>query len=147
MFGTLAFPDGGRTYMNERGAQASLGIDLLSPEWVAEGSARSFSDADYVQNGVALKEFDLRVIYRPHLSENVVARMGAGLAARYLTVDRGGLGVFQYTTPASVGSLGVDVYLNQIFSVGAEASMRSALIAESVDQFSYDAAVRLDAHF
>ena len=147
MFGTISTPDGGSVYLNERGVEASLGIDLLSPQWAAEGSARSFSDAAYADNGVSLKEFDLKLLYKPRLSDAAVARVGFGLAGRYMTINRGANGTFDFATPATVGVLGLDVYLTPTFSVGAQASARSALISESADQFTYDASVRLDAHF
>lgn len=147
MFGTLAFADGSHTFLNERGVQVSLGIDLLDPQWIAEGSARSFSDADYAHNGVSVKEFDLKVLFRPRIAENAFARVGGGISGRYMSVDRGALGFSQYSTPASVAVAGFDVYLSPMFSLGGEASVRSALVADTVDQLTYDATLRMDAHF
>ena len=147
MFGELTFPDGGRTYLNQRGFQATLGIDLLSAEWIAEGSVRSFSDGEYARNGVSVREFDLKVVYRPRLTDSISVRLAGGLAARYMTVDRGVRGITEYTTPASVGALGIDYAFTSGFTIGADASARSSLVNEGVDQLTYDATLRVDAHF
>lgn len=146
-FGELAFSDGAKAYANQRGVQVALGIDLLSSEWLAEGAVRSFGDSEQSKSGIALREFDLKVAYRPRVADGVSLRASGGLAARYLTVERGTLGKFEYVTPASIGALGAELALSRAFTVGAEASIRNALVSEAPDQLAFDFGLRVDAHF
>lgn len=144
---TLGLPNGDKAYLNQRGMQASLGIDLFSESWMAEGTVRSFGESEDAAAQVALKEFELKVLYKSRLSQQLGFRAGGGLNARYMTVkDSSGL-VGDYTTPSSVATLGLDLYLSRAFSFGLDVSARNTMIAETIDQNSFDATIRADTHF
>lgn len=140
-------PNGQQWHLNQRGFQAALGIDLLSPNWMAEGTARSFGQTDDPSTKIALKEFELKVFYKSRFTRSLGLRAGGGLAARYMTVHDGERQTFDYTTPASVATLGFDLYLSEGLSLGADISTRNTMIAETIDQNSYDATLRMDTHF
>lgn len=148
MMQQLSLPNNQVHHVNQRGFQASLGIDLLSPNWMAEGITRSFGESsDDQTTKVALKEFELKIHYRNRLSRRLGVRMGGGLSARYMTIRSATTLPIEYTTPSSVATLGFDFFLNDRLSLGADLSARNTMTGETPDANSYDAALRMDTHF
>lgn len=145
MFGSVNF-NGDRTQISQKGIQATLGIDLFSDFWLAEGSARNFSSHDYGNTNIALKEFDLKIVYHNKFAPKLGLRLGGGLAARYMQIVNQ-TGSFDYTTPASVFTGGVEMHASRNLTLAAEMSARTALISETLDKNSYDVTLRIDANF
>ena len=153
-FSTMVIPNGRRMPINQKGIQAALGIDLFSKYWLAEGTTRSFADQTNDRARVQLQEFDLKVYNKGQLTNVFGYRAGLGLSGRYLTITEGpdaGEGssgrTFKYVTPSSVFVAGLEARFNSFLSVGSDVSYRSALIADTIDQNSFDFVVRVDAHF
>jgi hypothetical protein len=144
---TIEFADGKTAYINPKGMQFAFGIDLFSENLAAEGSARSLTDTSNSSTHASLKEFELKVFYKERLSRQLGLRLGAGLTARYLTLQRVGEGSVDYTTPSSVGTVGLDIFATDRLSLGADVNARGPLIAETLDRGSYDATLRVDMHF
>lgn len=148
---SLSTPDSKPVFGMLRGFEASFGIDLLSRNWLAEGAVRSFGNDNLDKNHQAsLKEFDLKVVYKSSFSRLLRMRVGAGIAARYLTFKRVESGKYidtKYTTPSSILFVGLEAPLSRRFSIGSDLSLRSAMIDETIDRSTVDASVRLDAHF
>jgi hypothetical protein len=148
---------------NLKGFQAALGIDLFSRYWMAEGTARSLNNIENADrtgstgNGETalrsteptanLKEFELKILFRDRFARHLGFRAGAGLSARYLTVNQIDGSALNFTTPSSVGTLGIDLFFSETFSIGLDANLRNTLIAETQDRNSYDATLRFDTHF
>ena len=147
IFGTVVLPDQHRTYLNNRGVQVALGIDLMSENWMAEGTVRSIGDNEYANNGLSLKEFDLKFYFKSRLASGLSAKIGTGLSARYLRLQRNPYGEQVYTTPSALATAGFDVYASPHLSFGAEGSYRSTMVADTIDRDSYDITVRADTHF
>jgi hypothetical protein len=144
---TVALPDGDRLFLNQKGFQASLGIDLFSEHWMAEGTARSFGESEENASARAqLKEFELKVLYKKRFSGQMGLHAGGGLSGRYLTIYRAD-GALEYTTPSSLAVVGLDLFMNENLSLGLDLAGRQAMIGETVDRSSFDATVRLDTHF
>lgn len=130
------------------GAEAGFGIDLFSPYWQAEGTARSFNSERIGENGrVSLKEFDLRIMNTSHLNRHWRLRLGGGLAARYIQLSTPQEGQRKSTTPASILATALMVQVTKGLAVGADFSWRSALIAETTDRSALNMGLRLDAQF
>ncbi len=144
---SISHPDGSNTQANQRGVQVNLGIDLLNPNFTAEGSIISFMEREYDHASVGLQEFDLKIFYRDNLEAGIGYRLGGGLAARYLTVMPKSGGETKFTTPAWIALGGLDIYLTKGLSLGGEVAGRGSLTGETPDQSSMDFALRLDAHF
>jgi hypothetical protein len=144
---TVQFDDGQTHFINQRGVQAALGIDLFSPYWMAEGTARNFGETEDSSVRTSVQEFELKVYNKNRLSGRLGYRFGVGLSARYLTIKRTGHETIEYTTPSGVATAGIDFFMSPRFSVGADFNGRSALIGETVDKNSIDGTVRVDAHF
>lgn len=139
--------DGTSYTMNQQGMQAALGIDLFSPNWAAEGTARSFGEDGNSRVRSSVQEFELKVYYKDKLSKHFGYRAGAGLTGRYLTIKEQGVAEREYTTPTSVASLGSDLFITDRVSVGADVNARSSLIGDTIDKNSFDMTIRLDTHF
>lgn len=166
---TFKTPNGSSEFSAPRGFQASMGIDLFSPQWLAEGIVRSYSSSSGDKSTISLQEFDLRIAYVHLLQSNLFLRGGLGIAARYMDLriqesivsdenQESPITVnppkrqyqsieYNYTTPSSVAFVGVDSYLNDLLSVSGELSLRSAMIEETIDKQAVDLTVRLDFHF
>ncbi|MEO0335015.1 MAG: hypothetical protein AAF202_01380, partial [Pseudomonadota bacterium] len=134
-----------------RGVEFNFGIDLLSEDWLAEVSVRSYQPDDINSDTqISMREFDLKVTYESRLSRSIKGRFSGGLAARYLRfISRNQEEVLRdrYTTPASIFSAGLAFSLTKVLSLGADLSYRTALIDDSVDRSSLDAALRIGAEF
>lgn len=147
MMQQVSLDNGNVIHFNQKGFQASLGIDLFSPNWMAEGLARSFGESDDTDHRVSLKEFELKLLYKDRFSRSLGFRAGGGLAARYMAIRSFSTGPMEYTTPSSVATLGMDLFLNDKISIGADISARNSMISETLDRNSFDATLRMDTHF
>jgi hypothetical protein len=144
---TLTFDNGKQVYVGQKGMQIAFGIDLFSPNWLAEGTYRNFAQTDDSSTRVALQEFEMKVFYRDRIEQQIGYRVGGGLSARYMTISQPGITSEQYTTPAGVGTLGLEFYLSEKISLGIDLSGRSAMISETPDKNSIDGTLRVAAHF
>lgn len=145
------------------GIEATFGIDLFSKNWLAEGSVRTFGDSKMEQHEISLKEFDLKITYRNHLSQVLTFFTTFGLAARYLNYipaplaneEQGplqpsstqSLTAKQFTTPSSLLAIGMATNIGQSFSLGLELGYRRSMISETIEKDALDAVLRLDTHF
>jgi hypothetical protein len=144
----INFDDGTATTLNQRGIQAALGIDLFSPNWMSEGTFRTFAEDGDAKVRAAVHEFELKMLFKDRLTASRFGyRAGVGITGRYLTIKRKGFAEESYTTPMSVATLGGDLFVNDRFSLGADINARNALIGETIDHNSYDLTLRVDAHF
>jgi hypothetical protein len=135
----------------QQGLQFSLGIDLLSSRWLAEGTARSFDGLTTNSNDEAqarLREFELKLVRRLSGSSAWSGRISGGVSARYLTVTSSVASeMVEESTPAGLIGFGASYGLSPMISLGVETTARWSLLASSRDQSSVDATVRLDTHF
>lgn len=143
---SVGFSDGQRAYLNLKGVQWAGGIDLFSEHAMAEGTVKSLTSDDTGTNRASLQEFELKFVYRDRLSRTLGFRAGGGLAVRYLRFDNPTDGIADYTTPSSVGTLGLDFFLSDRFSIGIDFNARTSMIAETIDRNSFDGTLRLDLH-
>ena len=144
---SLDFADGTRGYFNGRGFQASLGIDLFSVNWAAEGTVRSFDANEDHNLQMGLKEFELKLYYKDRIVKSVGYRIGAGISGRYLTVKRTNQDTIEQSTPSSVFTTGLDFFATDKVSFGIDVSGRTAMISDTIDRGSIDGTVRVDANF
>lgn len=131
------------------GYEVFVGIDLFSRNWMAEGAARSFNPEKFNDTNIALREFDLKVVYKDFLGKTLYWRGGAGMAARYISFDQKpeGLSSDSYTTPASIFLIGFGAQFNSNLSLGADFNYRTALINDTIDKNAIDGNLRLTGTF
>ena len=137
------------------GVEANFGIDLFSERWMAEGSVRSFGEAEIDGHNISLKEFDLKLTNHNRLGRALQYRAGFGLAARYLdylnpqqvSLSAAGKSPTKYTTPASIFYFGVNAVLSKTVTLGIEAAYRSPMISETIETGAFDTGLKVDFHF
>jgi len=135
----------------QKGFEASLGVDLLSPHWIAEAALRSFLLSQLEKGAQAsLNEFSFCLLYRHSISQLLKLRLGVGIAARYmkLMLNRASGVVKQdFSTPASILSLGLETAITQTLYINAKLAYRLALITETADSEAIDTTLSLGVHF
>jgi hypothetical protein len=130
------------------GIEGNLGIDILNPSWLAEGSFRAFDPGRIGSDGNAsLREFDLKILYVEQLNRRVNFKVGGGIAARYLHIRSPSASVQEYSTPSSILLLRLGFRASQIFQVALDGSMRNSIIDETIDRSGFNLGLRLDAEF
>lgn len=145
----LNLPQGVPGSKGLRGVELAFGIDLFTPEWIAEGTLRNFGKEKFATTDVSLKEFDLKLVHKRMFSDKIFGRFGGGMAARYLDFDQApAAGTSNsYTTPSSVILVGVGSHITSGMALSAEATYRSALINDTADESAVDGSVRLTGSF
>lgn len=134
-----------------KGITLNFGMNLFTRKLRAEGAFSSFSQEEFSNNmRASLKEFELRFMYLPTMSDKTTLRFGLGLAARYLNVDAQSEGVwsdYQASTPSSVAMIGFERKITPTIALGPDLSYRSAMISDTVDKSAWNASFRLNATF
>jgi hypothetical protein len=133
----------------EDGVQLGLGIDLFSPEWVAEGLLKNYGRSTQNDSSLALREFDLRLSYLQQAPQNKMKfRLGNGLGARYLRYTNKWSGDSQFqTTPIYLLGFGLIIPVGDHFDFGVEVQGHLALINETMDRHGLSLILRLDNFF
>lgn len=130
------------------GFQIGLGIDLFSPQWMAELALRNFGTRESGTETHALREVDLKVMHRQSLGSKLGFRAGTGLSTRYIrfTDPVHNVSVSE-ESPNLIVAGGLDSLLTDRVNIGAELSLRTALVDQSLDRNSADLMVRLETSF
>jgi hypothetical protein len=131
---------------NQGGLLINVGVDLFNPRWGLEGSFANFGRMNGSDADIQLREFSLKALYKPTLSNNWNMRMGVGMSSRFLNINSE-LGDASYRTPSGLFTLGIDSYINSFISVGADLNFKTAMIGDTVDKNSVDLSFRVDTHF
>jgi hypothetical protein len=149
-FLTLEYPNGAKTYVEQKGFMAGLGIDLFSSDWIAEMGIISYGTQQYGPSSVSLQEFFLEVVYKSDFSRSLDFRLGAGLSARYLHIAYAGLnkGVpSDYSTPSSLLSVGLEAKISEKVALGADLVGHTSLIDDTPEHGSLSVGLRLNGNF
>jgi len=133
----------------EDGVMLGLGIDLFTPEWVAEGLLKNYGRSTQNDSSLALREFDLRLSYLQQAPQNKMKfRLSNGLGARYLryTNKWSGFSLLQ-TTPVYLLGFGLLIPMGSHFDLGVEVQGHLSLINETIDRHGLSLLLRLDNFF
>lgn len=118
------------------GMQLGMGIDLFSPDWVAEGLLKNFGRSKRADTLFALREFHMRLSYlqrAPHAP--FLIRIANGLGARVMTYEDLGKGLsFSEANPIYTLGLGVLFPMKAQFNLDFEIQAYQSLAAQSVDR-------------
>lgn len=134
------------SFQNQGGLIINVGVDVFSPRWGLEGSFANYGRLNNQDTDIRLREFSLKGLYKPVLSNDWNMRMGIGMSSRFLDLQTP-LASASYKTPSGLFTIGVDSYINSFISVGADLNFKTAMISESIDKSSVDLAFRVDTHF
>lgn len=140
--------NGSSSYRYMSGFQLSAGIDLFSPNWMAEGVLRNFGQSSAGTEERSMREYDLKVLYRNQLASSVGYRLGGGIGTRTLKLSDSATNYsVNDTTPITVLVGGIDVMASQYVSFGIEAGLRTAMVTSTADKSSGDLTLHVDASF
>ncbi len=129
------------------GLQLSLGINLFSPHWYSEAAWRNYGFHKQLTQETGLRELDFKIGYQSELNTQWKYRLGTGLSTRFMHYSDTAKNInIDATTPALVGSFGMMASMNEVISIGAEASFRSPLVS-STDKGSWDLSLQTIASF
>ncbi len=131
---------------NQGGLVINVGVDVMSPSWGLEGSYANFGTQNTSDSEIKLREFTIKGLYKPSLNKTWTMRMGVGVSSRFLDINNAQTSE-SYKTPSGLFLFGLDSYISQFVSVGADLSFKTAMINETIDNNSVDLAFRIDTHF
>lgn len=132
--------------VDQPGFNLMLGVDLLSPQWLAEVNYINYYGSTEGNLKTAVQEFDLKILYHNSLTNRWGFRVGGGLAARYLHLEKVGEFNNNYTTPASVLATAIEAKISPSISIISEISMKNALVSDTPEKRSLDFMIRVDGH-
>lgn len=139
---------GNQTAISNRGLGLHLGIDLFSPQWLAEGSFLNFGDQEHEEILSSLREFNLKILHQNKISKTLGVRFGGGIAGRYLRLENKKFRTAEeYSIPSSVISGMFETYLNQTFSLGIGLDYRTPIIDDVPETANLDLGLRLNGQF
>ncbi len=131
---------------NQGGLIINVGVDVLNSSWGLEGSYANFGTQNLANSQIKLREFNIKGLYKPSLNKTWSMRMGLGVSSRFLDINNPQTSE-SYKTPSGLFLFGLDSYVSQFVSVGADLSFKTAMIHETIDKNSVDLAFRVDTHF
>jgi hypothetical protein len=133
----------------EDGIQLGVGIDLFSPEWVAEGVLKNFGQSSMNDSTLALREFDLRLTYLQEApKQKLKIRVVNGLGGRYLRFNSPWEEFYKYqTTPVYLMGFGFLVPVGSHFDFDFEVQGHVSLINDTIDRHGLSLVFRLNNVF
>lgn len=127
------------------GIQLSMGMDLFSPNWFAEGVFRNYGVTDSGSEELTMREVDLKIGHSNALESIWNYSVSAGLSNRFMKFQDPSRNIdVNDTTPSLVVSTGFHAQVHKNLSLGAEVSARNAVISRTADKNSFDFAFRLN---
>jgi hypothetical protein len=140
--------DNRETLKSQNGFQLSLGIDLFSENFIAEGALRNFGQSTSGSETRSLREFDLKLTYQDKFANKSGFHIGSGLGTRIFKLsDPASNRNINDTTPSILLVGGLDAFVSKNFSLGFELGWRTALVTSTIDKNSMDGTLRLDTFF
>jgi opacity protein-like surface antigen len=135
------------------GFDLNFGIDLFSPNWIAEGHVMNFPEASIGSSRVSSNGFELRILYDTPIAEGLTVHGGAGIASRSFnikttTVSNNLTRRFDKNIQAGATSLvgGLDYWPSGQLSIGAEVSNHFPMTSDQ-DPNTMELAIKLNGHF
>lgn len=131
---------------NQGGLIVNLGVDVFNQYWGLEGSYANYGSSNSDNTTLKLREFTVKGLYKPSINKTWSVRLGLGVSSRFLDVTNNGRGQ-SAKTPSGVFLIGVESYISSLISLGADFSLKSAMIGDTIDKNSADFIFRIDTHF
>jgi hypothetical protein len=130
-----------------QGFTLGMGIDLFSPEYVAEADYSNYNPSDKEEYSYKLREFDLKVYYHKHLNSFFIGKAGGGLGARYLTVTSPNGNSESDSTPVGMIFVGGEIMLGNHLGFLSDLTFKNALSGGTPEKYSLDLALGVSGHF
>ena len=128
----------------QNGLQLSMGVDLFSPNWVAEVAWRNFGLTRDGSEEHTLKELDLKLGYKDRIEGPWSDRLQSGLAQRDLKLTDPSRNVrIETTTPALIASASAILEMSKNASLHFEGGGRAPVVDRTSDKGSLDFSLEL----
>lgn len=131
---------------NQGGLSINFGVDVLSTRWGLEGTYSNFGTQNTNDTKIKLREYSIKGLFKPSINKTWSMRMGLGVSSRFLDINNARTSE-SYKTPSGLFLFGIQSYISQFVSVGADVSFKTAMISETIDNNSVDLSFRVDTHF
>lgn len=126
------------------GIQVSMGMDLFSPHWYAEGILKNYGLTNIGDEELSLRELDLKLGYTNKLESIWSYNLSSGLSNRFLRFSDPTKNIdVDSTTPSLIISTGFNGQVHKNVSLGVEVSAHTAVISRTIDKNSFDLAFRI----
>ncbi len=130
------------------GIEIKFGINLMSPQWIAEGTLRNYNDSRSNGTSYQLREFEGKIVNTNLYAKNLFYRVGSGIAARNLTTNIENRDVKKrYTTPSLILMAGSGMQLTNHIAVVGDVAFKTSIVNDTVDKNTLDFTLRLDTSF
>jgi hypothetical protein len=128
----------------QNGMQLSVGVDLFSPNWMAEAAWRNFGLTRQGSEEHYLREMDLKLAFHDAIDSHWNFRVQGGLAHRSLRLtDPQNEYSIDENTPGVLASGGLILQMSPMTSLNFDLGGRVPVISNSVDKGSIDFALEL----
>lgn len=148
---SLNTPNGAGSAGLLKGAEFSIGMNLFSKNYRAEGAFSNYSQANLNSTNKAdLREFEARLVYLSALEDVTNLRLGTGISARSMDIDsyaNGRWSSYQSSTPNWIFMAGFERKVLPNFTIGPDLSLRTAMVGDAYEKTAWDASFRLNATF
>jgi hypothetical protein len=130
------------------GIEIRFGVNLMNPQWLAEGTLRNYNDNRSDGVNYQLREFETKLIHTKPFSKQLFYRVGTGIAARYLKTNIENKAVNkEYTTPSLILLAGSGMKLTDHIAVSGDVAFKTSMVNDTVDKNTLDFTLRLDTSF
>lgn len=134
-----------KRYFENYGLQLTLGSDLFSKRWLAQGTFRNYWIAARPDQELALRQIDLKIGARQVWQLPWTSRIGVGLSTRFLTYrDLISRQSEDEVSPAFLFWGGVTAQLSPTVGLGVEAGGRAPFVTSQLDQGSLELALNIE---
>lgn len=130
------------------GIEIRFGINLMNPQWIAEGTLRNYNDNRSDGVKYQLREFEAKIVHTKPYAKQLFYRVGTGIAARYLQTNIENRAINkEYTTPSLILMAGSGMMLTDHISVVGDVAFKTSIVNDTVDKNTLDFTLRLDTSF
>ena len=147
----LTSPEGVGGYGLLKGFEANFGFNLFTQSARVETLFRTYAQESINESLTAgVREFEMRLVFLPVLQERMRLRMGAGISARYTSLNSFANGQWNNhseSAPFSNLSVGIERRIAKSVTLGPDLSYCSALTGDTFGAAAWDASLRLNATF
>ncbi len=132
--------------VSAQGLQLSMGVDLFSPEYVAEVDYTNYNPTDKDGYTYKLHEYNLKVYYHRRLISFLTGKAGFGIGARDLNIQYSS-GEIKETTPIGQLFIGGELRLGKHLGFLSDLSYKTALDNGTAQRSAFDIAIGVTGHF
>jgi hypothetical protein len=138
---------GSPSQVTMHGFQLGMGVDLFSPDYIAEIDYANYNPADKEGYSYKLREYDFKAYYHHPLTSFFIGKAGFGVGARELSINTPHGGSTRETTPIGQLFVGSELMLGRHLGFLTDLTYKNALSGGTAEKSSFDLALGVNGHF